>query len=105
MSLSILWMGYIFLIVFLFNALKSMHVLKVPSLFFTITIEEANWPELGLMRPNSKSYLMAHSISSRILLGFPKGRILIGCVPIYNSILWSTPLSGVLPGGRSPKTF
>ena len=55
----ILGMGHLFFIFFLFNALKSMHILKVPSLFFTITPKEINGLELGLMKPNFKSSLMA----------------------------------------------
>jgi hypothetical protein len=39
------------LIVFLFKARKSMHILIVPSFFFTKTTDEANGLELGLMQP------------------------------------------------------
>ena len=69
MSSSMIGMGYLFFNVFLFKALKSMHILKVPSFFLTITTEEAYGMELGIMRPNSKSYLMAYSIAYRILSG------------------------------------
>ena len=61
---SIVGMGYLFFTFFLFNDLKSMHILKVPSFFFTITIEESYGIELGLIRPNSKIYLILNLISN-----------------------------------------
>jgi hypothetical protein len=50
------WKGYIFLMVMLFMAWYSMHILQLPSFFDTMMMGEPHGDVLGMMTPYSNNF-------------------------------------------------
>src|ERR1041385_3963874 len=81
-----------------------MHILSVPSFFFTNRTGQPHGDELGWMKPfanEASSWVFSSANSGGAIL---YGRLEIGVVPGIRSTMNSTHLSGGIPGSSSGKT-